>query len=178
MKSLFDGALDTMEKANKQAIQIRNLIESVYKKFHTEHGLAKIKPAGFSLLSFRSEFQRLYEEGEKFRNSPMMMMTEQHFVVKKFFITLASRARVAFNDAQTGARAWSTAILSPILTQVREHKLMMEKRLENLKKIHDNHDARNDRVEEMQKEKQDLELQMQTIRELLKKLDQPIRLNS
>ncbi len=174
MKTLFDGSLDGMEKANKQSQQIRALVQAIYNKFHTDHGLAKIKPAAFSLLNYRTNLQRLYEEAEAFRNSPIMVMTEQHFVIKRFFITLVSRVREIFNDTNTGARTWSKAIMAPILAQVREHKIMMDHRLENLKKVHENLDNLSGRIQDLEATKQNLENQQVTIKTMLRKLDQPL----
>lgn len=174
MKAMFDGALDAMEKANKQSQQIRALVQAIYNKFHTDHGLAKIKPAAFSLLTYRAQLQRLYEEAEAFRNSPVMVMTEQHFVVKRFFITLASRLRELFTDCNTGARTWSKAIMAPILAQVREHKIMMDHRLENLKKVHENLDNLSGRIQELEATQQNLGNQQVTIKTMLRKLEQPL----
>lgn len=178
MQSMFKGVLDAMEKANRQAQHTRNLVQAVYNKFHLEHGLANIKPAGFSLLTFRSQLQRLHEEAETFRNSPLMFITEQRFVVKKFFITLVSRARGIFNDCNASARTWSKAIMAPILAQVREHKMLMDQRLENLKKVHENLDNLSGRIAEVEATKQNLENQLTVIRSMLHKIDQPRSLNS
>ncbi|GMR03617.1 MAG: dynamin-like GTPase family protein [Gammaproteobacteria bacterium] len=178
MKTLFDGALEAMEKANKQTQQIRGLVQAIYNKFHQDHKLAKIKPVGFSLLPYRSQLQRLYEEADGFRNSPLMMMTEQHFVVKKFFITLASRARQIFTESGAGAKAWSKAIMAPILAQVREHKIMMDHRLENLKKVHENLGNLSGRIADIEANKQNLENQQMIIRSMLRKINQPLSLNS
>jgi hypothetical protein len=174
MKSLFDGALDTMERANKQTQQIRSLVQAIYSKFHSEHGLAKIKPVNFSLLPYRSQLQKLYEEAEAFRNSPMMVITEQHFVVQKFFVTLAGRAREIFSEANAAARAWSKAIMAPILSQVREHKILMDQRLENLKKVHENFDNLSDRIAELESGRQNLENQQLVIRNMLRKINKPL----
>jgi hypothetical protein len=174
MRSMFDGALEAMEKSNKQSQQIRALVQAIYNKFHTDHGLANIKPAAFSLLSYRTQLQRLYEEADVFRNSPMMVMTEQHFVIKRFFITLVSRVREIFTDCNTGARTWSKAIMAPILAQVREHKIMMDHRLENLKKVHENLDNLNGRIQDLEASKQNLENQQLAIKNMLRKLDQPL----
>lgn len=174
MKSLFDGALDAMERANKQTQQIRSLVQAIYSKFHSEHGLAKIKPVNFSLLPYRSQLQKLYEEAEAFRNSPMMIITEQHFVVQKFFVTLAGRAREIFSEANTAARAWSKAIMAPILSQVREHKILMDQRLENLKKVHENFDNLSDRIAELESGRQNLENQQLVIRNMLRKINKPL----
>jgi len=177
MKTLFDGALETMEKSNKQSQQIRSLVQAIYNKFHSEHGLARIKPINFSLLPYRSQLQKLYEEAEAFRNSPMMIITEQHFVVQKFFVTLVGRAREIFIDCQTAARAWSKAIMAPILAQVREHKILMDQRLESLKKVHENFDNLKDRIAELESSRQNLENQQLVIRNMLRKINQPLRLD-
>ncbi|MDH3563856.1 MAG: hypothetical protein OEN49_10770, partial [Gammaproteobacteria bacterium] len=154
--------------------QVRGLVQAIYAKFHSEHGLAKIKPVNFSLLPYRSQLQKLYEEAEAFRNSPMLIITEQHFVVQKFFVTLVARARDIFNEASAAARAWSKAIMAPILSQVREHKLLMEQRLENLKKVHDNSESLNERIAELESSRQNLENQQLVIRNMLRKINQPL----
>jgi hypothetical protein len=174
MKTLFEGMIEAMEKANKQTQQIRGLVQAIYNKFHTDHGLAQIKPAVFSLLKERAELQKLYEEAEAYRNSPVMMMTEQHFVVKRFFITLVSRTRELFNACNAAARNWSKAIMAPILAQVREHKIMMDQRLENLKKVHENLDNLSTRISELETTRHNLENQLATIRAMQRKLATPI----
>jgi hypothetical protein len=174
MKSLFDGALDVMEKSNKQTLHIRSLVQSIYSKFHSEHGLAKIKPMNFSLLPYRSRLQKLYEEAESFRNSPMMIIMEQHFVVQKFFATLVDQAREIFSECNNAARTWSKAIMAPILSQVREHKILMDQRLENLKMVHENFDHLDDRISELESNRQNLENQQLVIRNMLRKINQPL----
>ncbi len=174
MKSLFDGMLEAMEKANKQTQQIRSLVQAVYSKFHGEHGLAKIKPVNFSLLPYRSQLQKLYEDAEAFRNSPMMIITVQHFVVEKFFVTLVSHARELFGECNAAARAWSKALMAPILSQVREHKVLMDQRLENLKKVHENFDNLSDRVAALESNRQNLENQQLVIRHMLRKINQSL----
>jgi hypothetical protein len=177
MKMLFDGTLEIMEKTNKQTQMIRSLVQAIYSKFHSEHGLAKIKPANFSLLPYRSQLQKLYEEADAFRNSPLMVITEQHFVVEKFFVTLVGRTRELFGECHAAARTWSKAIMSPILAQTREHKIMMERRLENLKKIHENLDNLGDRIADLESSRQDLENQQHVIRNMLRKVNQPLPLH-
>jgi hypothetical protein len=178
MKMLFDGALEAMERANKQTQQIRSLVQAIYQKFHSEHGLAKIKPINFSLLPYRSQLQKLYEDAEAFRNSPMVIVMEQHFVVQKFFVTLVGRAREIFSECHAAARGWSRAIMAPILTQVREHKMLMDQRLDSLKKAHENFDNLKERIAELESNRQNLENQQLVIRNMLRKINQPLRLDA
>jgi uncharacterized protein YhaN len=174
MASFFNGAADIMEKVNKQTQQIKGLIEAAYSKFHTEHGLPKVKPAALSLLTYRSRLQRLYDEAEAFRNSAALVVTEEHFVISKFFITLVSRAREIYSDCNAETTAWSKAILAPILNQLREHKLMLEKRLENLKKIQVNLDSLGSRIAELEATRDQLHKQQGAVRVMLERIHQPL----
>lgn len=178
MKALFDGALDAMERANKQTQQVRGLVQAIYGKFHSEHGLAKIKPVNFSLLPYRTRLQKLYEEAEAFRKSPMLIITEQHFVMQKFFVTLVARARDIFNEANAAARTWNKAIMAPILSQVREHKILMDQRLENLKRVHEDFANLGGRIAELESSRQNLENQQLVIRNMLRKINQSAPLDS
>ena len=174
MKTLFDAAHEAMEKAHAQTQEIAELADAIYKQFHREHGLARIVPARFSLLPCRARLHELYEEAERFRNSPLMIITEQHFVVRKFFDTLAGQARELFGECSAAARAWSRAITAPILPQVREHSLLMEQRFENLRRIHENADNLNARIANLESQRQDMANQQLVIRHMLRKINQPL----
>jgi hypothetical protein len=171
MRTLFDGVIEAMEKANKQTQQIRNLAQAIYNKFHTEHGLANLKPIAFSLLNQRSQLQTLYEEAEAYRNSPVMLISEAHFVIQRFFITLVSRTRELIGECNNAAGAWSKAVMAPILAQVREHKIMMDQRLESLKKVHEGLDNLQARIQGLENTRANLDTQLATIRQMLAKLD-------
>jgi len=174
MKTMFDGALENMEKAHAQAQQIRGLVIAIYNKFNADHGLAKVKPAEFVLDAFRKQLQQLHADAEAFRTSPVMVMTEQHFVIKKFFITLVSRARQVYTECNVAARNWGKAVMAPILSQVREHKIMMDHRLENLKRVHENLDNLSGRIADLEATKLNLENQLSVIRTMRRKLSDPL----
>jgi chaperonin cofactor prefoldin len=66
-------------------------------------------------------------------------------------------------------------MMAPILAQVREHKIMMDQRLENLKKVHENLDNLQTRIHELENSKQNLEDQLATIQRMLAKIELPTR---
>ena len=170
MKTLFDGAAESMEKAHRQAQLIVRQVNAAYSKLHDDHGLAKLKPPAFALGIYRARLQRLQDEAEAFRKSPVTFMTEQHFLIKKFFITLASRARQIYAECNGAARDWGKAILAPILTQVREHKIMMDQRLDNLKRVHESLDNLGGRIADLEATQQNLENQLLIIDNILRKI--------
>ncbi|HHO67474.1 MAG TPA: hypothetical protein ENK12_00450 [Gammaproteobacteria bacterium] len=149
METFFDGARDTMEQVSAQAEQTRMLIRATYRKFHEEHGLPAITPRQFSTAAISAELERLYQEAETFRRSPVTTMTEQKFVIKKFFITLVSHTRSLFYKANQDANVWLKEVMNPLVKQIKDHKATMEKRLDTLRRISESRDTLEARIREL-----------------------------
>ncbi|MDH3280575.1 MAG: dynamin family protein [Gammaproteobacteria bacterium] len=139
MLTLFTNAERALKAAEAQSRSICVMVDAIYDRFHKLFGLPKVKTVRFSVASFLLQFDRLHSEAEAFRKSPTMLVTEQHFVIKKFFITLVSRARLIFQESDTSARNWARAVLRPIHSQIQDHKNMIERRLSNLHRLRGNH---------------------------------------
>jgi GTPase SAR1 family protein len=178
MKTFFNGATQTMDNVRQQTDKIKGLVEAIYTQFQVEHGLAKIKQESFVLQPFLDEIQRLHQEAEVFRNSTIMVMTEQHFVIKKFFIALVSRARQLFNDCNKAAGQWSKAIMAPVFAQIHEHKLMVDQRFDNLKKVHKSLDSLNARIAFLEANNNKLQIQQQMTDNVLAKINRPLPSNN
>lgn len=174
MATFFTGTRERMEKVNKEADEIRKVVEAIYARLHTEYGLAKIIPPRLSLLPFVMEFKKLEEKADAFRDSPVTMMTEQHFVIKKFFITLVSQAHHIFNECNTASKNWFQAAVSPVFAQIQQHKTMIDRSFEALKKIHENMDSLGERIAEQEEVRKDLEAQMKTTETLLERIHRPL----
>jgi hypothetical protein len=166
METFFDGARDTMEQVSGHAEQTRMLIRATYKKFHEEHGLPQIAPKQFSTAGYSSELERLYQEAEAFRRSPVTTMTEQSFVIKKFFISLVSHTRSLFFKANQDANNWLKEVMNPLVRQIKEHKATMEKRLETLRRISESRDTLDSRIKELEGSLRDTKQQLDTLQQL------------
>lgn len=176
MKTFFDGVNARLSEVSEFTDQLNRLVITIYRIFHQEHGIAEIKPVLYSLTKYKQEFQQLYQEAEAFRTSPLTTMTEQHYVIKKFFISLVSHARNIFFKAQRDAEAWSKAVMSPLVKQIKEHKETMEQRLENLRKINESRDTLQARIEELEKSTVALMKQYAEVRAILDTINQPLEL--
>jgi Dynamin family len=174
MKTFFDGARDAMQHVGSQAEQAHNAIQAIYRKFNEELGLPVGNSKPFSLQKFRMELERLYEEAETFRNSPITTMTEQHFVVKKFFISLVSHVRHLFAKANRESDAWFKGILIPLVKQISENKQLLDQHLETLCKINESRDSLDTKVRELEKRCALLEREEETLRNIQGRLHAPI----
>ena len=150
MTNFFKHANATMDAVAKQAGEIKELMDGVYKKFQEEHGLTNIKPSGFSVMRYQREIKRLQEKHEQFVKSPSLLMTEQKTLTDKFFQFSVAKVRAIFKMANKDADNWLKTIMSPMESQVREHQIQLRRRLESIKRIHQASDTLEERLEELE----------------------------
>ena len=165
MKVFFDGLSETMDIVSRQTEQTYVLAEEVYKKFHEDHGLPVLDFPRFSIEEYKIQLVKLAAASEEFRNSAVTTMTEQSFVVKKFFISLVSHTREVFFKAHREADTWLKELMSPLMAQIHMHKQLLEQHLDTLCKI-------NETRESLSKNISLLEAQCETLSQQLTALDQ------
>jgi len=174
MTTFFSGVEERLKEVSDYSEQLNRLVITVYRKFHQEHGIAEVKPVLFTVTEYSKEFAQLKRDAEEFRNSPVTVATEQHYVIKKFFISLVSQARNIFFKAHKDAEQWSKAVMSPLVKQIKDHKEQMEQRLENLRKINDSRDTLQSRIEELEKASGALQKQYTEVRTILTTINRPL----
>jgi hypothetical protein len=151
MKTFFDGITQMFGEVDEYTDQLNRMVTTLYTKFNQEHGF-KLEPVQFTSDRYMKQMLQLNTQAEEFRTSPVTTLTEQSFVIKKFFISLVSHARNIFFKANRDADKWSKDVLSPLMSQIKARKLDMEKRLNNLRKVHESHETLQERMEELKKE--------------------------
>jgi len=178
MKTFFDGAVETMQKVHDQALVVKDTLEEVYGTFQLEYGLTKLKSGKFSTQPYLNELSRLHNEADAFRNSTRMLMTEQHFVIKRFFITMVAHARNMFSRCNEDVRAWNKAVMAPIVVQINDHKVSIDRRLDNLRETAQQRGTLESRIKELESVKKDLERQKGTTEYIRSKINQHVVLPS
>ncbi len=150
MTNFFKQSQGTMDEVAKQAQEIKDLMEGVYKKFQEEHGLSNVKPKGFSVLKYSRELKRLEEKHMQMLSGMSLVMTEQKTVIRKFFDSAVGKVRAIYAMTNRDADNWLKTIMSPMESQVREHQIQLRRRLESIKRIHKASDTLEDRVKELE----------------------------
>jgi hypothetical protein len=173
MRMFMQGATERMQSVNRAAEKIRQKVSAIYDRMHTEYGLARINPPPLSLATHYHEFMKLEERAEEFRTSAGTFMTEQHFVIKKFFITLVSQARVNFQGCNESAKGWFKVSIAPVFLQVQQHRADIERKLETLKKIHADMDTLGEQLAGVEQEKKTFEAHLRTVDQLLVRIQKP-----
>jgi len=101
-------------------------------------------------------------------------MTEQHFVVKRFFITLVSQARHIFDECNRSAKAWFQALVSPLFKQLQDHRVAIEGQLEHLRKIHKNMDSLGVQVADLEAARAGISRELALLEGLLERIQRPV----
>lgn len=133
MKGLFDDIHRRMEIVAERTQQMRRHVRSVYRRFETDHGFRLTPPTMYSTVKHQVALGLLVQEADLFRRSTRTALTEQHFVVRRYFNTLVRRARNIFKQANQESRHWLKTALKPITAQMQEHRDALEERLKDLK---------------------------------------------
>jgi hypothetical protein len=149
MENFFKHAHQTMEEAAKQAQEIKLMMEGVYKKFQEEHGLGHFKPGSFSVTRYLREIKRLETKHDQYMRGTSVLFTEQQALSRKFFESSVAKIRAIFKMANRDADQWLRNIMSPMESQVREHQILLRRRLESIKRIHQATDTLDERIREL-----------------------------
>src|SRR5690606_26606946 len=161
MQVFFAGARTRMEELNRRAEALKRQVGTIYDRLHAQYGFTRLQPAQLSLLPYVVEFNRLQERAEAFRNSPYTVVTEQHFVIRKFFISLVAQARRIFDECNRSAKAWFQALVTPLCTQLNDHRAAIERQLEHLRRIHGNMDALGGQIAELEAARREVAQQLE-----------------
>lgn len=165
MKSLIKETGEMAEKISHLARELSDQGEKLYLLFHTKHGFEQLRPQPLDMTEFHQGMLALQARADEFCADPVNVMTEKHFLVRKFFYTLVTEVRKEFEKAKHDAGTWLKGLLAPLKLQINEHKTQLDKRTESLMKIHENQSS-------LQKNYEELEAQLVTLQNQSATLDQ------
>jgi len=133
MKLLFDDINRRMEQVAAHTQSMRRNVRAIYRRFETDHNFQLTPPPMYSTVRHQVALGLLLQEADAFRRSPTTMLTEKHFLVRRYFNTLVRRAREIFSEARKESRHWLQGALRPITTQMQEHREQLEANFRDLK---------------------------------------------
>jgi hypothetical protein len=152
-----------MAKASATVEEIHSMMESMYRKFSEEHGIALPPPAPFSILEYQKNLTKLERIFQDYFSTFNLIVDGKSTLINKFFDALANETVKLFRHVGESAEAWLSAIISPMETQVREHQLQLRRRMESIKRIHKATNTLEDRVAELQQMETTLQRQQKEL---------------
>lgn len=170
MKSLIKHITELATRISTQSMEVKDISADLYQLFHTRHGFEERKPPVLDLAGLAQSMAALGKTTDEFCNDPVNVMTEKHFLVRKFFFSLVAQARTQFELAQHETDIWLKGLLAPLKLQINDHKAQLDKRTESLMKIHENMASLQQNINEVEAQYAKLQSQGATLDQILLKL--------
>ena len=136
MGDFFATLRNDFGQAAHQVTEIDDMLRAMYARWSEEQGLERYSPPPFSMLKYLKEIDRLERAYNTHFNTLWNMVSKAKFaLMKRFFETVASRAKHVYGVANRDAEGWLRLVMAPFETQVREHHLQLRRRLDSIRRI-------------------------------------------
>lgn len=152
MKALIRDTSRLAEQIAQQGNEIKGLADELYSLFERKHGFSLGRPPVLDIESFKNSMQALEKIATEFCEDPLNMMTEKHFLVRKFFQSMGNQMQIIFERTHKNTKHWLQDVMSPLKQQIAEHKKSSEKRTESLVQIHKSLHALEKNLSQLEKE--------------------------
>jgi hypothetical protein len=160
MGALFDKFGEEANRILTFATEAKKFVDGVYQTFHEKHGFPKLSPPGLNLEKHILKMNQLRDVTDKFCRDPVNVMTEKHFLVRKFYGGLVAEAKTVFQQVRGEFEAWLKGALVPLSMQLRDHQKLLERRVESIRKISGDISSLQDRAKLLESSRADLQKQV------------------
>ncbi|MEQ1600980.1 MAG: dynamin family protein [Methylophilaceae bacterium] len=150
MDVFFVEIKDRLIKSDHQANEIKKMMDAMYAKFAKDHGLREFDIPQYTSLRHQKELAKLERAyKERFNTLLNMLSNEKATLTSKFFATLASRVITLFETANHDVEGWLRSVISPMQSQIKEHQMLLRRRLDSIKRIYKSTDSLDERIGEL-----------------------------
>ncbi len=132
MRSLMKQANNLAGHINNESEAIKKLADNVYKVFQKNHGFEVLNPPELDMSNFTNNISALEKITFEFCTDPINVLTEKHFLIRKFFLGLGMQMQKIFEQAEKDCQRWLEDVLGKLKTQMTEHKNNLDQRTKNL----------------------------------------------
>ena len=149
---------------------IKKLMQGVYNTFVEKFGFQRMTLPSLDLELHATKLKLLVAETDEFSRDPINVANYKSFFVKKFHASLIAQARSLFNDARSQSERWVQSVTLPLETQMRDHKQLLQSRLDNLSKINEKSTGISEQLAELKAVAESLQKQREMIEGLLQRV--------
>jgi hypothetical protein len=170
MRNLMKQANTLAEHVSEESNTIKKLATSVYEVFQSKHGFEVFNPPDLDMSNFINNMKALEKITDDFCADPVNVLTEKHFLIRKFFLALVTQTQKIFEQAEKDCGRWLEDVLGILKTQMIEHKHSLDQRVQNLTEAKASAEALNERLAIVEAEFGDISKKSQDLDTMLLQL--------
>lgn len=173
MRRLFEDINSRLRTAGMQTQQMRRVLRAAHRRFQSEHRFKLAYPTMLSLVKYQVELSLLEQEADTFRKSARTTLMEQHFVTRRYFSTIVTRALRIIEAAHDEARLWGETALSPLSTEVKEYRDDLAQQMQDLKLAGESRSTIKQRIAALKRDSDRLHAQLASLGRVREMLGRP-----
>lgn len=133
-------AIKLAEEISTEGHIIKKQADDLYQLFWSKHGFEKTEAIPLDMSQFIQHMQALEKVTEEFCSSPVNLLTEKNFLIRKFFLGLGVQIQAIFEQAHSDCTHWLNLVIGELKNQISTHKAALDQRAESLMQAHNNAD--------------------------------------
>lgn len=145
-------AINLAEAIILEGLIIKKHADDMYHLFWSKHNFEKTEAIPLDMSRFIINMQALEKVTDEFCTSPVNLLSEKHFVIRKFFLSLGVEIQAIFEQAHLDCTHWLNLVIGELKNQINVHKIALDKRAETLMESHNNADKVLNNIEIAEKE--------------------------
>jgi len=153
MNKLFDAFSGQADRVLGFASRTRDFVDEVYVEFQKRFGVPGLQAPMLNLERHVLAMRTLKQTTERFCRDPRNVMTEKHFLVRRFYTGLVNQARQVFEQVRADLHAWSRNALVPISNHLKQHQGLLERRVDNFRRLSGDLSSVQERVHQLEAQK-------------------------
>ena len=167
MRKLMKEANKLAGHITKESRDIKKLADNVYEVFQTKHDFDVLHPPELDTSNFINNMKALEKITDDFCTDPVNVLTEKHFLIRKFFLGLGTQTQKIFEQAESECARWLEDVLSALKSQMAEHKTSLDERTKNLMQANASAEALDSRLAIVEQEYALIAKESQTLDSML-----------
>ncbi|MEA5098233.1 MAG: dynamin family protein [Burkholderiaceae bacterium] len=157
VKQFFEQTRNNLALSDQKIAEIFEMMNVMYHKFSSEHGLAVSTPMQFSMEKYLKELDMIESTYQKQFGTLTLLTTSRVVLMQKFFDSIASRVKHSFLQSNRDVEAWLKVVIAPLEAQIREHKEQLKHRQQSVQRIHVAIDSLEDKIDALEQQKSETE---------------------
>ena len=175
MRNLTKQANDIAEKVTSESEAIKKLAANIYQVFQTKHGFELFDPPTLDMSNFKKNMQALQIITHQFCTDPVNVLTEKHFLIRRFFLSLGAQTQTIFEQAEKDCTRWLQDVLTALRTQIAAQKTHLDERTKNLMQAKASVEALENQIAKLESEYANVARQCQALDVMLLQLIKAVK---
>ena len=122
------------------------------------------------MSNFISNMRALEQITDDFCSDPLNVLTEKHFLIRKFFLGLGTQTQKIFEQSESECKRWLEDVLGTLKAQISAYKTTLDERTKNLTEAKASSQALDFRLSIVENEYATIAKQSQTLDTMLLQL--------